>query len=57
MKCPECKAWTVVLATRKEYRRRECANGHRFWTVELPDVHDAIRLEVISKAKTKKRKP
>lgn len=57
MKCPECKAWTVVLATRKEYRRRECANGHRFWTVEVPNAHEDVRREMMSKAKVKKSQP
>lgn len=57
MKCPECKAWTLVLETRKEYRRRECANGHRFWTVELPNAYEDVRREMMSKAKTKKSQP
>lgn len=34
MKCPHCGAWSTVLATRATRRRRECANGHRFNTVE-----------------------
>ena len=39
MKCPQCKAWTRVLDTRQRAdnssrRRHECANGHRFFTVE-----------------------
>lgn len=39
MKCPECGAWTVVKETRQrsnnETRRRyECANLHRFTTLE-----------------------
>ncbi len=37
MKCPQCGAWTDVLETRSPRRRRECANGHRFTTIELPD--------------------
>ena len=32
--CPQCQAWTRVLDTRTPYRRRECANGHRFKTEE-----------------------
>ena len=40
MKCPICNAWTEVKDTRESgefqtTRRRECANGHRFSTVEL----------------------
>lgn len=34
MKCPHCGAWSAVLDTRATRRRRECANGHRFSTVE-----------------------
>lgn len=34
MKCPKCEAWTRVLGTRGTVRQRECANGHRFSTVE-----------------------
>lgn len=34
VKCPECNAWTRVLESRNTYRRRECANLHRFWTHE-----------------------
>lgn len=34
MKCPECGAWTQVLQTYGAWRRRECANEHRFNTVE-----------------------
>lgn len=37
MNCPKCNAWTEVLETRKRpagvYRRYECANLHRFSTV------------------------
>jgi transcriptional regulator NrdR family protein len=35
VKCPRCDAWTIVKDTRINRRRRECANGHRFWTLEL----------------------
>ena len=35
MKCPRCDAWTIVKDTRNNRRRRECANLHRFWTLEL----------------------
>ena len=41
MICPQeqCRAWTRVLETRHKYdnqvyRRYECANGHRFSTME-----------------------
>ena len=41
MKCPDpkCGTWTRVLETRdkpenKTYRRYECANGHKFSTME-----------------------
>lgn len=40
MKCPTCAAWSNVLDTRDGphetiRRRRECANGHRFFTFEM----------------------
>jgi len=35
VKCPRCDAWTIVKDTRNNRRRRECANLHRFWTLEL----------------------
>lgn len=40
MNCPECGAWSNVLDTRNGpnetvKRRRECANGHRFFTLEV----------------------
>jgi transcriptional regulator NrdR family protein len=39
MKCPQCDAWTEVRETRQrtdgtKRRRYECANLHRFTTVE-----------------------
>lgn len=39
MLCPSCNAWTRVLETRQRpensvYRRYECANTHRFVTME-----------------------
>jgi transcriptional regulator NrdR family protein len=39
MKCPKCEAWTEVRETRQrtdgtKRRRYECANLHRFTTVE-----------------------
>jgi len=49
MKCPACKAWTEVLETRKrtdgvKRRRYECANLHRFTTLEVI-VEDKKQLE------------
>lgn len=40
MKCPRCGTWSTVLDTRPgehltTRRRRECANGHRFTTLEV----------------------
>jgi len=39
MKCPECGTWTIVKETRistdnNRRRRLECANEHRFTTLE-----------------------
>ncbi len=39
MKCPVCGTWTLVKETRQrldnaKYRRYECANMHRFTTLE-----------------------
>jgi transcriptional regulator NrdR family protein len=40
MICPDCQAWTRTLETRERKldntvrRRYECANGHRFSTLE-----------------------
>jgi len=39
MKCPVCGAWTLIKDTRKtadnqKKRRYECANEHRFNTLE-----------------------
>lgn len=60
MKCPQCGAWTDVLETRSPRRRRECANGHRFTTIELPDTEanahlaeQAIKREKYLKGKVK----
>lgn len=39
MKCPLCGAWSTVHETREMHgvprRRRECANHHKFWTLEI----------------------
>jgi len=53
MKCPVCKAWTFVLETRlkpdnTKYRRYECANGHRFITLET-----VVKIIVVKTTKTK----
>jgi hypothetical protein len=36
-RCPVCNSWTALLETRKRdigiYRRYECANLHRFSTI------------------------
>ena len=46
MKCPICGAWCFVLSTRKGIiRRRECANGHRFTTIETVKVNKTILLK------------
>lgn len=49
MKCPACKAWAEVLETRMradgvKRRRYECANTHRFTTLEVV-VQDKTKLE------------
>lgn len=40
MRCPECGRGTFVLESRERVqgylRRRECTQGHRFYTVEQP---------------------
>lgn len=45
MICPQCKAWTRVLETRHKYdnqtyRRYECANMHRFSTMEKVKIKE-----------------
>lgn len=39
MKCPTCGAWSLVIDTRTKKegmrRRRECAEGHRFASLEV----------------------
>lgn len=39
MKCPVCNAWTIVVESRRNQdntrrRRYECANLHKFKTIE-----------------------
>ncbi len=42
MKCPTCGTWTIVKETRTKeegkIRRYECANLHRFLTVETVKI-------------------
>ena len=50
MKCPTCGAWSSVLDTREGpnetvKRRRQCANGHRFFTFEV--LHAAIHQDAV----------
>lgn len=53
MRCPKCNAWTDVLETRSPRRKRQCANGHRFTTMELvEDDH----LELLFAIKERDRK-
>lgn len=55
MKCPRCQEFSRVLETRDgATRRRECPQGHRFWTHEewikdVPQKRDyaALRVEVV----------
>jgi len=54
MKCPECGTWTIVKETRtstgnSRRRRLECANEHRFTTLETIIV-SKTRLRQIKKA-------
>jgi transcriptional regulator NrdR family protein len=44
MKCPRCQTQSKVLDTRGHERRRECEDGHRFWTKELV-VREVVRAE------------
>jgi transcriptional regulator NrdR family protein len=54
MKCPECGTWTIVKETRtstgnSRRRRLECANEHRFTTLETIIV-SKTRIRQIKKA-------
>jgi len=60
MDCPTCKAWAEVKDTRQRkedntrYRRYECANGHRFSTLEQvlpPEIAIKARLANLAKAR------
>lgn len=50
MKCPTCDAWTDVLQTSDNRRRRECSNGHRFSTKEIVVVSMPSRNRAIADA-------
>lgn len=57
MKCPRCNAWTNVLETRMREnntrrRRYECANLHRFTTVEYIDPTIKTRSQSEPESKT-----
>ena len=52
MKCPECDTWTIVKDTRlrsdgSRLRRYECANEHRFSTVERVEAQRVGRVPSI----------
>jgi predicted nucleic-acid-binding Zn-ribbon protein len=56
MKCPECGTWTIVKETRTSTgntrrRRLECANEHRFTTLETIVVqkHQYVRSKKLLK--------
>lgn len=55
MKCPFCDAWSAVRETRDARRRRECANGHRFSTVEVVTLDERKRAKAIADAVVVKR--
>jgi transcriptional regulator NrdR family protein len=54
MRCPECGTWTIVKETRTSTgntrrRRLECANEHRFTTLETIIV-SKTRVHKVKKA-------
>lgn len=61
MKCPICGAWSEVRDTREGQnesirRRRQCANGHRFSTLEVhPSVIHMGSSEATARAIDKRR--
>ncbi len=56
MKCPHCQVWTSVLRTEATKRIRECANGHRFRTVEmLADRAEYMEQQVQARAEKARR--
>jgi hypothetical protein len=58
MHCPTCGSWTEVLETRTRangttHRRRECANGHRFASVEIASAtYTRARPAILDSLKT-----
>ena len=50
MKCVFCGTWTEVRETRGTRRRRECANGHRFFTNEVVELKISHRDRQIADA-------
>ena len=62
MKCPECGVWTVVKEVRPSTvhgyrRRRECANGHKFTTVETVVPQEVMELELKTRNRNVKKLP
>lgn len=53
MRCTQCGGSAQVMTTRGTKRRRQCGNGHSFWTdeVALPDVVVVPRAERVNRAK------
>ncbi len=49
MKCPHCNAWTLVLETRNQKRKRQCAGASG-------EVHVFYTREVIEKPKAEARR-
>jgi transcriptional regulator NrdR family protein len=63
MKCPRCAAWSRVLATRTAdegytiHRRHECANAHRFSSVQvLETVRGSIKQRNVAAIATAQRR-
>jgi transcriptional regulator NrdR family protein len=54
MKCPTCQTWSEVKDTRGPRRRRQCANGHRFYTVETA-VAMSLRGQAIAAGHARKK--
>lgn len=55
MKCPRCNAWAEVLETRTKEdntvrRRYQCANLHRFTTIEQYKMEPTITRRVPDRA-------
>lgn len=59
MRCSRCPAWANVVATRANpekrlvWRTQQCANGHRFKTVEIPaEAYGTVKPRMTRVAKT-----